>query len=178
MTPLKIIIPLTGLHCVSCVRMVERALAAVPGVASAHVDLASRRALVEYDPGRTAPAALEQAIEAAGYGVIRAGEGRIEDLEDRERVRETRALRARFFISAAFAVPLLLVSIVISPLMLVKFLTALALVSFILTAYYIRTERDMDFVYGVLYAFYAFFFVKWIRPYAFLTLRNGRWLTR
>ncbi|MEI6633497.1 MAG: heavy metal translocating P-type ATPase [Chlamydiota bacterium] len=106
----KVIIPVTGLHCASCVLRVEGALAAVPGVASARVDLASRRALVEYDPGRTAPAALEQAIEAAGYGVIRAGAGRIEDLEDRERVRETRTLRARFFISAAFAVPLLLVS--------------------------------------------------------------------
>ena len=57
-------------------------------------------------------------------------------------------------------------------------MTALALVSFFLTVYYLRTERDMDFVYGVLYAFYAFFLVKWIRPYAFLTLRNGRWLTR
>jgi hyaluronan synthase len=75
-------------------------------------------------------------------------------------------------------IPLLLVSIIISPLVLVKFLTALALVSFILTIYYLSTERDMDFVYGVLYAFYAFLFVKWIRPYAFLTLRDGRWLTR
>lgn len=75
-------------------------------------------------------------------------------------------------------IPLLLVAIVSSPLVLVKFLTALALVSFILTVYYLKTERDMDFVYGVLYAFYAFFFVKWVRPYALLTLRNGRWLTR
>jgi hypothetical protein len=36
----------------------------------------------------------------------------------------------------------------------------------------------MDFVYGVVYAFYAFLLLKWIRPYAFFTLRNGRWLTR
>ena len=57
-------------------------------------------------------------------------------------------------------IPLLLVSIVISPLVLVKFLTALALVSFILTVYYLSTERDMDFVYGVLYAFYALLFRK------------------
>jgi hyaluronan synthase len=75
-------------------------------------------------------------------------------------------------------IPLLLVSIIISPVVLVKFVTALTLVSFILTVYYLSTERDMDFVYGVLYAFFALFFVKWIRPYAFLTLRDGRWLTR
>jgi len=75
-------------------------------------------------------------------------------------------------------IPLLLVNICLYPLVLVKFVTALALVSFILSAYYISAERDMDFVYGVLYAFYAFMFVKWIKPYAFLTLRDGRWLTR
>ncbi len=75
-------------------------------------------------------------------------------------------------------IPLLLVTICLYPLVLVKFATALALISFILTIYYITVERDMDFVYGVLYAFYAFLFLKWIRPYGFLTLRDGRWLTR
>jgi len=75
-------------------------------------------------------------------------------------------------------IPILLVNICLYPLMLVKFVTALALVSFILNLYYLSTERDMDFVYGVLYAFYAFMFAKWIKPYAFLTLRDGRWLTR
>jgi len=75
-------------------------------------------------------------------------------------------------------VPLLLVTICLYPVVLVKFVTALALVSFILTIYYISVEKDLDFVYGVLYAFYAFLLLKWIRPYAFLTLRDGRWLTR
>jgi hyaluronan synthase len=75
-------------------------------------------------------------------------------------------------------VPLLLISICLYPLVLVKFITALALISFILTIYYLKVEKDMDFVYGVLYSFYAFLLLKWIRPYAFLTLRDGRWLTR
>ena len=75
-------------------------------------------------------------------------------------------------------VPLLLVSICLYPVVLVKFATAMALVSFILTFYYITVEKDMDFVYGVLYSFYAFLLLKWIRPYAFLTLKDGRWLTR
>jgi hyaluronan synthase len=82
-----------------------------------------------------------------------------------------------FPLSCVF-IPLLLISIAFSPLVLLKFLTALALVSFILTTYYLSAERDMDFVYGVLYTFFAFFFVRWIKPYAFLTLRDGRWLTR
>lgn len=75
-------------------------------------------------------------------------------------------------------VPLLLVSICLYPVVLVKFVTAMAIVSFFLTIYYVSAERDMDFVYGVLYSYFAFFLLKWIRPYAFLTLRNGGWLTR
>jgi len=82
-----------------------------------------------------------------------------------------------FPLSCVF-IPFLVISIIISPVVLLKFFTALALISFFLTIYYFSTERDMDFVYGVLYAFFALFFVKWIRPYAFLTLRDGRWLTR
>jgi hyaluronan synthase len=75
-------------------------------------------------------------------------------------------------------VPLLLATFFFYPVVLLKFATALALVSFILTSYYIATEKDMDFVYGVLYAFYSFILLKWIRPYAFFTLGDGRWLTR
>lgn len=79
---------------------------------------------------------------------------------------------------ALIFVPLLLVSICLNPLVLLKVATAMALISFFLTIYYIKVEKDMDFVYGILYSFYAFLLMKWIRPYAFLTLRDGRWLTR
>ncbi len=74
--------------------------------------------------------------------------------------------------------PLLFISMVLNPAVIVNFVTALAVVAFLLCVYYLKTERDMDFVYGVLYTFFALFLVKWIRPYAFLTLRDGRWLTR
>jgi hyaluronan synthase len=75
-------------------------------------------------------------------------------------------------------IPLLLVNIFFYPLLLVKVMTVMAVISFVLTAYYISAEKDMDFVYGIIYAYYAFFLLKWIKPYAFLTLRDGRWLTR
>ena len=74
--------------------------------------------------------------------------------------------------------PLLLGSFLCCPILIVKFVSGMALVSFLLTFYYLRQERDADFIYGVLYSFYAFLFLRWIRPYAFLTLRDGRWLTR
>ena len=74
--------------------------------------------------------------------------------------------------------PLFLLTVWQYPLVFVKFLSAVCLVSFILTFYYIREEKDLDFTYGILYSYFAFFLLRWIKPYAFLTMRNGGWLTR
>ncbi len=56
-----------GMTCAQCSTRVERALAALPGVASASVNLATERAHVEYDPARADPAAMAAAVAAAGY---------------------------------------------------------------------------------------------------------------
>jgi copper chaperone CopZ len=52
--------------CGGCVRSVEKALATVPGLKSAAVNLASGEALVEAEPG-TDPQRFVGAVEAAGY---------------------------------------------------------------------------------------------------------------
>jgi copper chaperone CopZ len=57
---------ITGMTCASCVRRVERALAGVPGVAAAGVNLAAESAGITL--GRPAePAALIAAVENAEY---------------------------------------------------------------------------------------------------------------
>jgi heavy metal translocating P-type ATPase len=61
---------LEGLRCAGCVNRVERMLRDAPGVVAAHVNYTSHRALVEYDPCRSGPEALVQAVEALGYGAI------------------------------------------------------------------------------------------------------------
>ncbi len=60
-----------GMTCASCVARVEKALAAVPGVLSASVNLASESARVEIVPGVVTPRALITAVEQAGYGARR-----------------------------------------------------------------------------------------------------------
>jgi hypothetical protein len=62
--------------------------------------------------------------------------------------------------------------------MLFKFLTALGFASLLNLLYYLWLERDLDFVYGVIYSYYAFSLLPWIYPYAFLTVRDRHWLTR
>jgi len=57
---------IAGMTCASCSGRVERALNKVPGVVTASVNLATEQAAVALVPG-TDPAALVQAVEAAGY---------------------------------------------------------------------------------------------------------------
>jgi hyaluronan synthase len=73
---------------------------------------------------------------------------------------------------------LLLFSIAVYPPILFKLLMLLGLMSTCGFIYYLCLERDLEFVYGVIYSYYAFFFLQWVFPYAFLTVRDRRWLTR
>jgi len=73
---------------------------------------------------------------------------------------------------------LLLASIAAHPAMILNLLWLLALGSLLNLIYYFWLERDLDFVYGVIYSFYAFFLLQWIYPYAFATVRDCHWLTR
>jgi len=66
--PQSLDLPITGMSCASCAGRVEKALRALPGVASASVNLASESAHVVFE-GMAAPAAAVQAVEKAGYAV-------------------------------------------------------------------------------------------------------------
>jgi heavy metal translocating P-type ATPase len=60
-------IPIQGMTCASCVGRVEKAIRSVEGVAVANVNLATERAHVEFAPSEATPAAVADAIRAAGY---------------------------------------------------------------------------------------------------------------
>jgi hyaluronan synthase len=61
---------------------------------------------------------------------------------------------------------------------ILRMLLAIMVVSVVYVLYYLRSERSWDVVFGVLYAYYSFFALTWIFPYAALTLRARGWLTR
>jgi hyaluronan synthase len=64
------------------------------------------------------------------------------------------------------------------PAALVRMLLAIMVVSILYTLYYLRSERSWDFVFGILYAYFSFFALTWIFPYALVTMRARGWLTR
>jgi len=59
-----------------------------------------------------------------------------------------------------------------------RMLLAIAMAATVYVLYYLRSERSWDAVLGVVYAYFSFFALTWIFPYAALTLRARGWLTR
>ena len=64
------------------------------------------------------------------------------------------------------------------PWMIVRFLLVMGLTAFFYMLYYLRSERNWEFAYGILYAYFSAFTLFWIFPYALLTLRSRSWMTR
>jgi len=96
-----------GMSCASCVRRVEKALTAVPGVTGANVNLATERAHVAWQ-GDGADALLA-AVAKAGYEahVIEDPRRQAEQL-NAQREAEARRLQGRFWLALALALPVFL----------------------------------------------------------------------
>ncbi len=101
------VLPVEGMHCASCVGRVEAALAAIPGVIGASVNLAAGQARVTHGDGIVPAADLAAAVRAAGFSVPGESEAAPEAREDR-RVAEARALRQEFGIAALLSAPVVI----------------------------------------------------------------------
>jgi P-type Cu+ transporter len=111
--PVSLTIPIEGMSCASCVAKIEHGLSAVPGVSRAAVNLATEQATVEYQPGVTDPAAIQETIRSLGYTPVLpaapAAQTTVspESREDRKQA-AYRALKRRFWVAAALSVPVML----------------------------------------------------------------------
>ncbi len=86
---------LDGLRCGACVWLIERTLAAQPGVTTASVNFATERAVLRWDPSRTRLSTLLARIAAIGYRAMPY------DAQQREAqlTRTTRSLFRRMFVA-------------------------------------------------------------------------------
>jgi P-type Cu+ transporter len=107
-------VPVLGMTCAACVRRVERAVAGVPGVASAEVNLPLSRARIVVDAPERLQAAAD-AIREAGYEVpadvldVPPGAARLAAI-DRAEHEEVHGLRRDAAIAIALTVPLLAIA--------------------------------------------------------------------
>jgi hyaluronan synthase len=90
---------------------------------------------------------------------------------------ETTITNLRFPV-AYLSIALMVLHAVQDPTSILRMLLAIMIVSTIYVLYYLRSERSWDFVYGILYAYFSFFALTWIFPYAACTIRARGWLTR
>ena len=65
-----------------------------------------------------------------------------------------------------------------NPLIVYRLMAAIGLMAAFYMLYYLRSEKSMDFLYGIAYAYFSFFTLFWIFPYAVMTPRARSWLTR
>jgi Cu+-exporting ATPase len=103
-------LPITGMTCANCALTVERTLRKTAGVSEASVNFASERATVRFDPAAVSVETLAAAVEHAGYGVVLAAEGELEDAEAAARAEEIRDQSRKFWTGVAFAGPLFVLS--------------------------------------------------------------------
>lgn len=88
-----------GMHCASCVNVLERSLRKVTGVQSAVVNLATEKATVQYDPGQVGDNDLASAVANVGYKALIAEEQQTEDFQRAEKEKEVKDLKLRALVS-------------------------------------------------------------------------------
>jgi len=103
--------PVEGMTCASCVARVEKALASVPGVLSASVNLATQSGTVVFLPGVADVGGLRAAVEKVGYAVpeFEAEEDPVARQERMQR-EEERSLMTRLRVGFLLGVPLFLLA--------------------------------------------------------------------
>jgi len=61
---------LRGMSCASCASNIEEAIRSVPGVETCNVNFGAEQASVTYNPSQTDVAAIQDAVDAAGYSAL------------------------------------------------------------------------------------------------------------
>lgn len=103
---MKRTIPVVGMVCASCAANVEHKLNSLDGITSASVSLASRSALVDYDPSRITLEAMKAEINGIGFDLVVEQDRSVEAIERRAYA----LLRRRTFVSWLFSLLIMAVS--------------------------------------------------------------------
>ncbi|NJL37558.1 MAG: copper-translocating P-type ATPase [Leptolyngbyaceae cyanobacterium SM1_4_3] len=105
---------LRGMSCAACASNIEEAIRSVSGVEACSVNFGAEQASVTYDSGKTDIAAIQAAVDAAGYAAQPMQEDVLapeDDAERRERQAENRKLTRKVWISGIVSTILVIGSI-------------------------------------------------------------------
>ena len=99
MAHIKKTFAIKGMHCASCVLIIEKSLKNIDGVSEANVNLVTEKATIVYDSDRATDEKLISAVANAGYKAFIKEEFRSEDQERAEKQKELKDLRMRVIVS-------------------------------------------------------------------------------
>jgi Cu+-exporting ATPase len=104
----KVVLPIQGMTCASCVNRVEKALSSLKGVVHVNINFATERASIEYLPGEATIKDFKKAVQEAGYQVLEVKEEDIVEKEKLAREAELSRLKWKFIIGAILLAPILI----------------------------------------------------------------------
>lgn len=106
---------LRGMNCASCANTIEDAIRSVPGVNECSVNFGAEQATVAYDPKKTDPAAICDAVDAVGYSAQPVQDDDLfaaeDDAEQQARQAENRALVRKVWVGGIVSTVLVIGSL-------------------------------------------------------------------
>lgn len=102
---MKMTLKIGGMHCAACSRAVERALKKTDGIEEANVNIATEKAVFNYDEKKLKYDDIVNVVVKAGYQVL----GKEEDPAV-VKAREIKEQKIRLIVSAIFSIPLFYIS--------------------------------------------------------------------
>ncbi len=102
--PMKAELPIGGMSCAGCAARIRESLQRLPGVSTAGVNFATRRASVSYNPEVTSLEKIREAIEELGYTVLQSPDRGEEDRK------EAAGWLRLFLLGLALSIPIMALS--------------------------------------------------------------------
>ena len=108
----KVNLQISGMHCASCSGLITKSLLAREGVKSAHVNLSSNQATLEFDSSRVNLKELINIILKIGYGAQLADKNNSFKKQFAMQEDERRKYKNKFLLSLVFALPIFVIAMV------------------------------------------------------------------
>ncbi|MBU0615030.1 MAG: heavy metal translocating P-type ATPase [Nanoarchaeota archaeon] len=115
----KIDLSISGMHCQSCVTVIERGLSKLDGVKDAVVNLTTEKATVNFDESKLDETRIINNIKKKGYEASLSTKSSA-DTESKKRKAEVDHMKRLFYTGLFFAVPALTISMVLSMWLKIK----------------------------------------------------------
>src|SRR3989304_3496652 len=110
----RIIAPIEGMTCASCVARVEKSIRKVEGVKNVSVNLATEKAMIEFEAGKIDLSKIAKTVEDAGYKIDFTSESKKAEKKDNDvtdKLRDTyKKLKNDFILALLLSIPIVILN--------------------------------------------------------------------